>query len=99
MTPEQLEALATRGLRIENSSKRPKYAGITYSVKNNQVIYSPACKDPEIAQELISIQEGEQSFAELARKYCTRSEAQTGGIVGPVGAEHTPSSFGPDVLA
>ena len=30
------------------------------------------------------IQEGEQSFAELAREYSQGPEAQTGGLVGPV---------------
>lgn len=41
--------------------------------------------DPGLAQELyFRIQEGEQSFAELAREYSQGSEARTGGLLGPM---------------
>jgi parvulin-like peptidyl-prolyl isomerase len=50
------------------------------------VIYSLIrTQEPGIAQELyFRIQEGEQSFADLAREYSQGSEAQTGGLIGPV---------------
>ena len=38
-------------------------------------------KDPGVAQELyFRIQEGENTFSELARQYSQGSEAQTGGL-------------------
>jgi parvulin-like peptidyl-prolyl isomerase len=41
--------------------------------------------NPAIARELhFRIQDGEESFAELARKYSQGPEAQTGGLLGPV---------------
>ncbi|GET35632.1 peptidylprolyl isomerase [Microseira wollei] len=52
----------------------------------DQVVYSLIrTQDKGIAQELFfRIKEGEQSFAELACEYSQGSEAQTGGIIGPV---------------
>lgn len=91
MTLEQLEALATRGLRIEKFKQATwghKLESYLLSRKRqlDRVIYSLIrTKDMEVAQELyFRIQEGEQSFAELAREYSQGTEAQTGGIVGPV---------------
>ena len=91
MTAEQLEALATRGLRIEKFKQATwghKLESYLLSRKKqlDRVIYSLLrTKDLEIAQELyFRIQEGEQSFAELAREYSQGPEAQTGGIIGPV---------------
>lgn len=91
MTSEQLEVLATRGLRIE------KFKQVTWGHKLesyllsrkkqlDKVIYSLLrTKDPEVAQELyFRIQEGEQTFAELAREYSQGPEAQAGGLVGPL---------------
>jgi parvulin-like peptidyl-prolyl isomerase len=52
----------------------------------DRVIYS-LITTPEIgiAQEIyFRIQEGEQSFAELAREYAQGPEAQTDGLVGPI---------------
>ena len=41
-------------------------------------------QDEQLAQELFfRIQEGEQTFAELARQYSDGPEAQTGGLIGP----------------
>ena len=91
MTPEQLEALATRGLRVEKFKQATwghKLESYLLSRKGqlDRVIYSLIrTKDPGIAQEIyFRIQEGEQSFAELAREYSQGPEAQTGGLVGPV---------------
>lgn len=91
MTAEQLEALAMRRLKIEKfkqatwGHKLESYL-LRRKRQLDRVIYSLLrTKDLEIAQELyFRIQEGEQSFAELAREYSQGPEAQTGGIVGPV---------------
>ncbi len=91
MTSAQLEALAIRGLLIEKF-KQATWGHTLESYFLNRkgnldrVIYSLIrTQDPGIAQELyFRIQEGEQSFAELAREYSQGSEAQTGGMVGPV---------------
>ena len=91
MTSAQLEALAIRGLLIEKFKQATwghKLESYFLSRKGNldRVIYSLIrTQDPGIAQELyFRIQEGEQSFAELAREYSQGSEAQTGGMVGTV---------------
>lgn len=88
---EQLEALATRGLRIEKfkqasfGHKLETYF-LSRKSKLDKIIYSQIrLKDAGIAQELyFRIQEGEQSFAELAREYSQGPEAQTGGLIGPI---------------
>jgi parvulin-like peptidyl-prolyl isomerase len=91
LSQEQLEHLATRKLRVE------KFKQATWGHKLNsyflkrkrqldRVIYSLIrTKDNAIANELFfRIQEGEQSFAELAREYSEGPEAVTGGLMGPV---------------
>ncbi|AOX02719.1 MAG: peptidylprolyl isomerase [Moorea sp. SIO1F2] len=91
MNPAQLEALAVRSILIE------KYKQQTWSHKLesyflerkgqlDRVIYSLIrTKDPGVAQEIyFRIQEGEESFADLAREYSQGPEAQTGGLIGPV---------------
>lgn len=91
MTQEQLEKLAARGLRIE------KYKQDTWGIKLesyflerkgtlDKVIYSLIrTKDVGIAQEVyFRINDGEQTFAELAREYSQGPEAQTDGLIGPV---------------
>lgn len=90
MTPEQLEALATRGLRIEKFKraswgKKLESYFLSRKSKLDKVIYSLIrTKEVGIAQELyFRIQDAEQSFAELARQYSQGPEAQTGGLVGP----------------
>lgn len=88
---KQFEALATRGLRID------KFKQVTWGHKLeshflrrkgqlDKVIYSVIrTKDLGFAQELyFRIQEGEQSFAELARQYSQGPEAVTYGLTGPV---------------
>ncbi len=91
MTETQFLDLATRNLRIE------KFKQATWGTKLeshfrklkpklDQVIYSLIrIRDADVAQELyFRLLEGEQSFAELARQYSEGSEAQTGGLIGPV---------------
>ncbi|ARV58173.1 peptidylprolyl isomerase [Nostocales cyanobacterium HT-58-2] len=88
---EQLEYLATRNIKLENF-KRSTWADKLQSyflqrkAKLDRVVYSLIrVKDICIAQELyFRIQEGEQSFSELAREYSQGPEAQTGGLIGPV---------------
>jgi parvulin-like peptidyl-prolyl isomerase len=91
MTEAQLEAVATRGLLIEKFKQATwgnKLESYFLSRKGqlDRVIYSLIrTQDIGIAQELyFRIQEGEQSFADLAREYSQGSEAQTGGLIGPV---------------
>jgi parvulin-like peptidyl-prolyl isomerase len=91
MTQWQLEALATRELRMEKFKQitwGPKLESYFLNRKDklDKVIYSLIrTKDIGIAQELyFRILEGEQSFAELARTYSEGPEAQTDGLIGPV---------------
>lgn len=91
MTLVQLETLAMRGLLIEKfkqatwGNKLESYF-LARKGQLDRVIYSLIrTQDPGIAQELyFRIQEGEQSFTDLAREYSQGSEAQTGGLIGPV---------------
>lgn len=91
ITAEQLQELSLRPLRVE------KYKQATWGnkVENyfltrkpylDQVVYSLIrTKDLGLANEIyFRIQEGEQSFAELAEKYSQGPEAKTGGLLGPV---------------
>lgn len=91
LTLEQVEDLAVRGLKLEKFKQATWGHKIeSYFLKRkgrlDRVIYSLIrTKEASIAQELyFRIQEGEQSFSELARDYSQGPEAQTGGLVGPV---------------
>lgn len=91
MTSTQLEALATRDLKIEKFKQKtwgPKLESYFLNRKGqlDKVIYSLIrTQDLGIAQELyFRVLEGEQSFAELARNYSQGPEAQTDGLIGPV---------------
>ncbi|HEY9699218.1 MAG TPA: peptidylprolyl isomerase [Trichocoleus sp.] len=91
MSQAQLEALATREMRIEKFKQKtwgPKLESYFLSRKDklDKVIYSLIrTQDVGIAQELyFRVLEGEQSFAELARAYSQGPEAQTDGLIGPV---------------
>ncbi|HEY9629234.1 MAG TPA: peptidylprolyl isomerase [Coleofasciculaceae cyanobacterium] len=91
MVQPQLEALATRELRVEKFKQATwgsKLESYFLSRKNqlDRVIYSLIrTQDVGIAQELyFRILESEQSFAELARTYSQGPEAQTDGLIGPV---------------
>lgn len=91
MTTAQLDALAIRGLKVEKF----KHATWGHKLENyflgrkaqlDRVIYSLIRnQDPGIIQEVyFRVQEGEQSFADLARQYSQGPEAETGGLIGPV---------------
>ncbi len=91
MSIEQMEDLAVRPVLLEKfkiatwGRKVDSYF-MTRKTTLDQVVYSLIrTKDMGLAQEIyFRIQEGEQSFAELAREYSQGSEAQTGGLLGPV---------------
>lgn len=91
ITPEQVEAIAIRPLLIDKF-KEAKWGNRVESHflkrKNDldQVVYSLIrIQDYGLAQEIyFRIQEGEQSFSELAREYSKGPEARTGGLLGPV---------------
>lgn len=91
MTPIQLEALATRELRLEKF-KQATWGGkleqyfLQYKPQLDRVIYSLLrTQDMEAAQELFfRIKAKEQSFADCAKEYSQGAEAQTGGLIGPV---------------
>jgi len=91
ITLEQMEARATRSLRLEKfkqatwGSKLEPYF-LERKASLDRVIYSLIrVQRPEIAQELyFRLQAGEQSFTELAQEYSEGAEAQTGGLIGPV---------------
>ncbi len=91
MTEEELQNLATRPLKLEKfkqttwGNKLESYF-LKYKSRLDRVVYSLIrTKDAGIAQELyFRIQEGESSFADLARKYSNGPEAETGGLIGPV---------------
>lgn len=88
---EQLDYIVTRNAKLENfktstwGDKLDTYF-IQRKSKLDRVIYSLIrVNDIGIAQELyFRIQEGEQSFSDLAREYSQGAEAQTGGILGPM---------------
>jgi parvulin-like peptidyl-prolyl isomerase len=91
LTREQWEETLARDLRVEKFQRlawgkeveavflqsKPQLDKATYSLLRTQ--------DPYIAQELYCrVQEGEQTFAELAKEFSQGPETQTGGMVGPV---------------
>jgi parvulin-like peptidyl-prolyl isomerase len=91
ITLEEMEDMVIRTLKIE------KFKNITWGQKLeshflackasfDRVIYSLIrTKDEGLAYEIyFRIQEGEQSFSELAREYSQGTEAHTGGLLGPV---------------
>jgi parvulin-like peptidyl-prolyl isomerase len=86
-----MENLATRLVKIEKfktttfAHKVESYL-LNRKASLDQVVYSLIrTKDQGIAYEIyFRIQEGEQSFAELAREYSQGAEAYTGGSLGPV---------------
>jgi parvulin-like peptidyl-prolyl isomerase len=91
MTLEQMEELAVRPLLLEKfktdtwGAKVEAYF-ISRKANFDQAIFS-LLRTPDglLAQEIFfRIQEGEESFSELAPKYSKGSEANTGGVVGPV---------------
>ena len=91
MSVEQLEQRIVRDLKIEKfkqdtwGNKVESYF-LQRKGQLDRVVYSLIrTQDAGIAQELyFRIHEGENTFAELAKEYSQGSEAQTGGLVGPV---------------
>lgn len=85
MLPEQLEALATRGLKIEKFKQATwghKLESYFLSCKPqlDKVIYSLIQTQNVAIQELyFRIQAGEQSFAECAREYSQGSKLKPAG--------------------
>jgi parvulin-like peptidyl-prolyl isomerase len=91
MTSEQLEHMVVRRLKLEKFKETTWENEVdSYFHKRksqlDRVVYSLIRVDKaEIAQELyFRIQERENSFSELAIQYSQGSEAQTGGLIGPV---------------
>jgi parvulin-like peptidyl-prolyl isomerase len=91
VTLEQLNHLMLRPVKLEAFKRNTWGAQLgNHFLKQKQhldrVIYSLIrTKDVAIAQELyFRIQEGEATFAELAREYSQGPEAQTGGLIGPM---------------
>ncbi len=91
MTPNQLDELAVRDLKIEKF-KRSQWDSqleaifLTHKSKFDRAAYSLLrVSKLDVAQELFfRIQDEEQSFAEAAQEYSEGPEAQTGGLIGPV---------------
>lgn len=91
LTEEQLKQWATRPLRLEKYQQARWGNQLhSYFIKRqsqlDQVVYSILHhKEPSLVQELyFRILEGEQSFAELAKQYAQGTEAEVGGLIGPV---------------
>jgi parvulin-like peptidyl-prolyl isomerase len=91
ISADQLNSIAIRQLKLEKFKEETWGKDLDsyfYQRKPqlDRVIYSLiTTADIGIAQEIyFRIQEGEQSFAELARQYAQGPEAQTDGLVGPV---------------
>ncbi|NET71527.1 MAG: peptidylprolyl isomerase [Sphaerospermopsis sp. SIO1G2] len=91
INPEQINSIAIRQLKLEkfkDATWGQDLDSYFYQRKSqlDRVIYSLiTTSEIGIAQEIyFRIQEGEQSFAELAREYAQGPEAQTDGLVGPV---------------
>lgn len=90
MTREQMAELAIRLVLLEKfktatwGRKLESYF-LTRKASFDWVVYSLIrTKDQGLAQELyFRVQEGEQSFADLARVYSQGPEAYTGGVIGP----------------
>ncbi len=100
MTRADLLALVTRQQKIETFKQSTWGREVKpYFLKRkgqlDQVIYSLLrVQELGIAQELyFRIQDGEQSFAELAKAYSQGPEAQTGGLCGPVELGVLPTLF------
>jgi parvulin-like peptidyl-prolyl isomerase len=91
LSTKDVEQLATRRLKVEKfkySTWETRLDSYFLSRKSqlDRVIYSLIrVVDMGVAQELyFRLEEGEQTFAELACNYSQGPEAQTGGMIGPV---------------
>ncbi|MBE9166119.1 peptidylprolyl isomerase [Pleurocapsales cyanobacterium LEGE 06147] len=91
ITPEELEDLAVRLLKIEKFQQatwghQVESLFLERKEQLDRVSYSLIrTRDAGLAQELYyRLEEGEQTFAELAREYSQGVEAQKGGLIGPM---------------
>lgn len=91
LSQQQLEDLATRKLRVEKFKQATwgdQLQSYFFQRKRQltQVIYSLIrTTNSGLAHEMyFRLQEGEESFVELARTYSEGPEAATGGLMGPV---------------
>ncbi|MBD2139563.1 peptidylprolyl isomerase [Anabaena sp. FACHB-1237] len=91
MSSQELKNIAIKQLKIEKFKQKQWGEDISnYFFERkpllDKIMYSLISTNSiGIAQEIyFRIQEGEQSFGELARKYSQGPEAQTDGLVGPV---------------
>ncbi len=91
LSSPQLDRLITRSLRLTKFKQARwghKLASYFLQRKTqlDRVIYSLLrVKEVSVAQELFfRIQEGERTFAALARQYSQGAEARTGGLIGPM---------------
>ncbi|MCL1465865.1 peptidylprolyl isomerase [Argonema galeatum] len=91
LSQEEFEEIVVRPFELEKfkqgtwSSKVESYF-LTRKSYLDQVVYSLIrTKDLGLAQEIyFRVQEGEQTFSELAKQYSQGPEANTGGVLGPV---------------
>ena len=91
MSREQLQKLVTRRLRLEkfkqaNWDDQVDAHFIKRKSQLDRVVYSLIrVERPEVAQELyFRIKDDENTFSALAMEYSQGTEAQTGGLIGPV---------------
>ncbi len=91
LNKEQLEKIIIKKLKLdrykeENWGNKVEAHFLQRKAQLDRVVYSLIRIDrAELAQELyFRIQEGENTFQELAMEYSLGSEAQTGGLIGPI---------------
>ena len=91
MNREQLQNLITKKLRIDKYKRETWEDQVdAYFIKRksqlDRVVYSLIrVEKPEVAQELyFRIKDDENTFSALAMEYSQGTEAQTGGLIGPV---------------
>ena len=91
MSREQLQNLITKRLRLDkykeaNWGDRVDAHFIKRKAQLDRVVYSLIrVEKPEVAQELyFRIKDDENTFSALAMEYSRGTEAQTGGLIGPV---------------
>lgn len=91
ISPKQLDILATRPIRIEMFKQATWGTKLkSYFLRRksdlDRVVYSLIrVSDADIALELyFRLQNGEQTFTELAKTYSQGSRAKLGGLVGPI---------------
>lgn len=105
-TPEQLEAIAIRQLKLDKLKQTHwghKVEAYFLSCREelNQVVFSLIqTKSAEVAQELyFRLLEGEKDFDELAPEYSQGPESRTGGKVGPIKLKNLHPSLAKTLLS